>query len=460
MIYKKIKDYIIPPKEIYNNYVSQKRNGRTIIFYKKLLEEKNELYFKKIKSRLEKISECNQYWELDFYKNQEIKVFNRTNLCNDKFCANCRKVKQSLRFERFKPLLLEHKENLYHLVLTVPNCYGDNLYETIQSMFKSFRYLIRYLNGTKKIKGLDFNVLGYKGALRSLEVTSNNDTYHAHLHVGIVLEGSINFSKTNINKFSFSNRSKKITRFSNLEVLIQKIWYLLNTNKRVTFNNINSLHEEDIYSCKLDNTINKRLNCLKRAFINAGLNTRDLFFTLKIEYKTFGFLTEKEINILIDYVVKSKMAIKNKLLVLLTLESGARKKELLEIKISNIDKINEVILLETTKEKRPRFVCYGKLTKLYLDKVILSSKNNYLFDISSNSFSLIFKRIKKRLNFKKFSAYVLRHTYATILINNNSNLNMIMITMGHKNIATTQRYLHYNRKLVKLEYEKGFKIEF
>lgn len=252
MIYKKIKDYIIPPKEIYNNYVSQKRNGRIIIFYKKLLEEKNELYFKKIKSKLDKISVCNQYWELDFYKNQKTKVFNRTNLCNDKFCANCRKVKQSLRFEKFKPLLLEHKENLYHLVLTVPNCYGDNLYETIQSMFKSFRYLIRYLNGIKKIKGLDFNVLGYKGALRSLEVTSNNDLYHPHLHVGIVFEGSINFSKTNINKFSFSNRSKKITKFSNLEVLIQKIWYLLNTNKRVTFNNINSLHEEDIYSCKLD----------------------------------------------------------------------------------------------------------------------------------------------------------------------------------------------------------------
>lgn len=243
------------------------------------------------------------------------------------------------------------------------------------------------------------------------------------------------------------------------------IYDFLRERKIINVEDLKKEHlEEYVLFCRnkniCNNTINKRLNCLKRAFINAGLNTRDLFFTLKIEYKTFGFLTEEETSLLIDYVIKSKMVIKNKLLVLLALESGARKKELLEIKISNIDKINEVILLETTKEKRPRFICYGKLTKLYLDQVILSSKNNYLFDISSNSFGLIFKRIKKTLNFKRFSAYVLRHTYATILINNNSNLNMIMVTMGHKNIATTQRYLHYNTKLIRSEYVKCFKIAF
>lgn len=243
------------------------------------------------------------------------------------------------------------------------------------------------------------------------------------------------------------------------------IYDFLRERKIINVQDLKKEHlEEYVLFCRnkniCNNTINKRLNCLKRAFINAGLNTRDLFFTLKIEYKTFGFLTEEETSLLIDYVIKSKMAIKNKLLVLLALESGARKKELLEIKISNIDKINEVILLETTKEKRPRFICYGNLSKLYMNEVIESSKNDYLFDISSNSFGLIFKRIKKTLNLKRFSAYVLRHTYATILINNNSNLNMIMATMGHKNIATTQRYLHYNTKLIRREYVKCFKIAF
>ena len=222
--------------------------------------------------------------------------------------------------------------------------------------------------------------------------------------------------------------------------------------------------EEYVLFCRnkniCNNTINKRLNCLKRACKHAGLNITEMFFTLKVEYKTFGFLTEEETDLLIDYIVKSKMATKNKLLVLLALESGARKKELLEIKVSNIDKNNEIIFLDYTKEKRPRFICYGKLTKFYLDEVIASCKDDYLFDISSNSFGLIFKRIKKTLNLKKFSAYVLRHTYATILINNNGNLNMIMVTMGHKNIATTQRYLHYNTKLISTEYKKGFKIVF
>ena len=260
MIYKKIKNYIIPPSEIYNNYVSQKRNGRIIVFYKKLLKEnsliinnrEHGMLYRRIESKFIKISECNQYWDLDLYKKQETKVFNRTNLCNDKFCANCRKVKQSLRFEKFKPLLMEHSENLYHLVLTVPNCYGDNLKLTIKKMFNSFMYLTRYLKGSKKIKGLDFESLGYKGALRSLEVTTNNNMYHPHLHIGIVLEGEFNLEKTNINKFSFSNKNNKVTKFSDFEIIIQKIWYLLNTNKRVTLNNINSLAYDDIYSCKLD----------------------------------------------------------------------------------------------------------------------------------------------------------------------------------------------------------------
>src|SRR5690606_10478932 len=132
--------------------------------------------------------DCNRFWNIDRYDIQKVKDFIRTNLCRDKFCNNCKKVKQAERMARFMPEIQKYKKyNMSQLVLTVPNVPGGDLHTMIQKMFKAFARLIEYFKGKKNIRGLDFSWLGYQGAIRSLEVTYKQD-YHPHLHVLLIHE--------------------------------------------------------------------------------------------------------------------------------------------------------------------------------------------------------------------------------------------------------------------------------
>lgn len=194
--------------------------------------------------------ECNQFWYLDVYHKQKIKDFKSTNLCGDKFCSNCKKVKQASRMGKFIPLIEPYREQLYQMVLTVPNVQGNALDGMIKEMFESYYRLNRIIKGEKKIRGIDFVKYGYQGSIRSLEITYREDSYHPHIHALIALKGKIGV-KNNENVFSqdfLGRRSKRL--FSDLEILIQKIWKLLITGVKVTKFNIDNL---DIgFSCMMD----------------------------------------------------------------------------------------------------------------------------------------------------------------------------------------------------------------
>ena len=202
-------------------------------------------------NKISSISNCNALWLLDYYANQGVKDFKKTNLCKDKFCNNCKKVKSSARLTKFMPLIDEYKKDnyLYHLTLTVPNCNGEGLSDTIKGIFHSFKQLNRYLGINLKIKGLDFEQYGYMGAIRSLEVTFKGDNYHPHLHCILA------FNKPLINnryiENTYSNSKKNgYRKFTDFEILVQKIWYLLNNETKVTKKNIEEL--ELGYSCTID----------------------------------------------------------------------------------------------------------------------------------------------------------------------------------------------------------------
>lgn len=119
---------------------------------------------KTISNKIDNIDNCNRFWDIDKYEVHKQKWVNKQNLCHDKFCSNCKKVKQSARMEKYIPELEQYKDNLYHLVLTLPNIEGSKLKLTIEKMAKCFKSLIRYLSGLKQIKGIDFSSFEYQGA--------------------------------------------------------------------------------------------------------------------------------------------------------------------------------------------------------------------------------------------------------------------------------------------------------
>lgn len=202
-------------------------------------------------NKIYNIDNCNALWLLDVYNEQKYKDFKKTNLCRDKFCNNCKKVKQSARLSKFMPLIddLSKDKYLYHVVFTVPNCSGAYLHETIKKIFKNFYTLNRYLKLEKKIRGLDFEPYSYIGALRSLEVTFKKDDYHPHLHCILSFDKPLPSKKYIKNTYSVSKKNGK-RKFTDFEILIQKIWYLLNNDIRVNQKSIDNL--EVGYSCTID----------------------------------------------------------------------------------------------------------------------------------------------------------------------------------------------------------------
>ncbi len=236
-------------KEHLINVINNKEYNSTIVkYYKRLNKEYPNLNFS---SQIDSLSNCNSWWMLDYYRQQKVKDFKKTNLCKDKFCSNCKKVKQASRLAKFMPLIEDMKKEkyLYHLVLTVPNCEGTNLKDTIDTIYRSFKRLNRYLNLDLKIKGLDFSKFSYSGAIRSLEVTFKRKVYHPHLHCIIALDKPLDNNRYISNTYSKSKKNG-YRKFTEFEILIQKIWYLANNGQKVTKKAIESL---DLgYSCTID----------------------------------------------------------------------------------------------------------------------------------------------------------------------------------------------------------------
>ena len=228
-------------------------NKQIVTYYKQLRNEYAGDMYLRLDRKLKALEECNSFWELDRYDIHKIKDFKRTNLCKDKFCSNCKKVKQASRMSRYIPQLEKYKDRLYHMTLTQPNVSREQVKTTIKKCFKGIARLIGYLKGKKKIRGVDFSDFGYEGAVRSLEITFNENSYHVHLHVALVLNCDDIINKKYINTYSYHYGVLK-RLFSEKEILIQKIWYLIINNIKVTKKAIDSLEEG--YSCTIDKFTN------------------------------------------------------------------------------------------------------------------------------------------------------------------------------------------------------------
>lgn len=247
------KDIIITPDKfkIENDYLLKIHNNnqynKVIIDYYKKYQYEGKIISN---SKIESIESCNKYFLLDKYYYNQVKDFKKTNLCKDKFCNNCKKVKQAVRMSRYIPEIEQYSEYLYHLTLTIPNVSGNELKSTIKHMSKSFSRLMDYIKGKQVLSFYNFKKLGYLGSIRSLEITFNGDSYHPHYHCCFAFK-NLNLDKTIKNKYSidhYHNRDDKL--FSEFEITIQKIWYLLINKKRVCEENFVLL--EDGYSCNCD----------------------------------------------------------------------------------------------------------------------------------------------------------------------------------------------------------------
>ncbi len=187
----------------------------------------------------------------------------------------------------------------------------------------------------------------------------------------------------------------------------------------------------------------------------------------KLPKKLPNYLTEEEIDRLLDIRLNTMYDYRNKAMLELLYATGLRISELVNLKINDID-LHNCFVRVFGKGKKERIVPISDLAIKYLDLYINNYRNlilgntisDYLFisnaktNISRQAF---FKIIKKECKIKGIdkdvSPHVLRHSFATHLLKHGADLRVIQELLGHEDISTTQIYAHLVNEKLKSDYE-------
>lgn len=186
----------------------------------------------------------------------------------------------------------------------------------------------------------------------------------------------------------------------------------------------------------------------------------------KISKKLPNFLTEEEINKLLDLPLKTPLDYRNKAMLELLYATGIRVSELINLKLSNISLEEDLIRVvgKGSKERlSPISSIAEKYLKIYIEEyrnTLLKNKdseyvfmNNFGNPISRQGFFKNLKRIAKEQGIEKeISPHTLRHSYATHLLSNGADLRIIQELLGHSDISTTEIYTHLVNEKLKNDY--------
>lgn len=176
----------------------------------------------------------------------------------------------------------------------------------------------------------------------------------------------------------------------------------------------------------------------------------------KIRKKLPGFVEENNLHHLLDddFFSDDFKGIRDKLIITLLYGTGIRLAELLRIKESDFNK-KEHLIKVLGKRNKERVIPYpaeiNNLLELYVNEKrdTIGSKTERLLVTESGKpvyEKLIYRVVKNNLAkvtlLEKKSPHVLRHTYATHLLNKGADLNAVKELLGHSNLAATQIYTH------------------
>ncbi|MEX8547925.1 MAG: tyrosine-type recombinase/integrase [Mucilaginibacter sp.] len=160
--------------------------------------------------------------------------------------------------------------------------------------------------------------------------------------------------------------------------------------------------------------------------------------------------------------------IRDKLVIELLFGTGIRLAELLGLAETDINWYENTIKV-MGKRSKERIVPLNK-ELLLLTKEYLNVKKSKIFDNNSSNLivtdtgnapypKLIYRIVQKYLGYittqNKKSPHVLRHTFATTLLNNGADLNAIKELLGHANLSATQVYTHNSVERLKLIYKQA-----
>jgi integrase/recombinase XerC len=223
-------------------------------------------------------------------------------------------------------------------------------------------------------------------------------------------------------------------------------------------------------------SVNRKMASLK-AYYKFLLKTKQIELNPMLKHKALKTpkivqipFSEKELTDLMEEVSDPVgfEEIRDKLIVEMFYATGIRRAELINLKINNVDLSSSVIKVLGKRNKErivpvlpvllQQFSSYLKERVLvenivdvdyfFISKKGLKLSESFVYRLINSYFSRVSEKVKK-------SPHVLRHTFATHLLNNGADLNSVKELLGHSSLASTQVYTHNSLAELKKVYSNA-----
>lgn len=220
-------------------------------------------------------------------------------------------------------------------------------------------------------------------------------------------------------------------------------------------------------------SVNRKIASLK-SFYKFLLKTQQIAVSPLLQHKALKTpkqlqipFSEKELDQVLHHIEYPEgiEGIRDKLIIDLFYTTGIRRTELIHLKTANIDFSNQTIkvLGKRNKERivpilpvvscqfemylseRARLELIADKEYFFLTLKGVKLNDSLVYRLINNYFSQVSEKVKR-------SPHILRHTFATHLLNNGADLNSVKELLGHSSLASTQIYTHSSLSELKKVY--------
>lgn len=190
----------------------------------------------------------------------------------------------------------------------------------------------------------------------------------------------------------------------------------------------------------------------------------------KLNKRIPQFVDEKSMNRLLDQFEFGDdfTGIRDRLIVNMLYQTGMRRGELTGLKVDSIDN-NQKLIRVVGKRNKERLIPYGNELREHIqaylsvrEELYGSTGEKILFLTAKGKPvypKLVYEAVNRYLRMvstlDKTSPHVLRHTFATHMLNNGADLNAIKEILGHANLSATQVYTHNTFEKLKSIYNQA-----
>ncbi|HEX30741.1 tyrosine recombinase XerC [Candidatus Poribacteria bacterium] len=191
--------------------------------------------------------------------------------------------------------------------------------------------------------------------------------------------------------------------------------------------------------------------------------------TPRVERRLPDFLTVEEVDMLLSAPREDRpIEVRDKAMLELMYSTGVRVSELLAIDLNDID-MSEMTVRVKGKGRKERILPFGEVAKKALeryleirDRMIPAGSNCRALFVSDWGRRMTSRNFRQRLKIytkragikKKVSPHILRHSFATHMLEAGADLRAVQELLGHSNLSTTQIYTHVTAERLKRIYDK------